>query len=67
MNFYTLKKADKLQVIKQVVEHQNSPYSAVEKDWRVVQILATIFGTGFVPHQLFKRRLHYAIYHDIRF
>lgn len=54
INFYTLSKADKLQVIKQVAEHQNLPYSAVEKDWWVVQTLTIIFEMELAPHLLFK-------------
>lgn len=53
-DFYTLKQAEKLQVIKQVAEQQNLPLFAVEKDWWVTQTLALIFEMEMAEHLLFK-------------
>jgi len=54
INFHTLNKKDKLQIIKQVAEQQNLPYFAVEKDWWVTQTLNIIFQLDFAEHLLFK-------------
>lgn len=53
-DFYKLKKAQKLQIIKQVAEQQNLPYFAIEKDWWVTQTLAIIFQLDVAEHLLFK-------------
>lgn len=53
-DFYKLKEADKLQIIKQVAEQQNLPFFAVEKDWWVTQTLAIIFEMEMAEHLLFK-------------
>tara|TARA_R110002124_G_scaffold63258_3_gene172590 strand:- start:931 stop:1938 length:1008 start_codon:yes stop_codon:yes gene_type:complete len=53
-DFYTLKNAEKLQIITQVAEQQNLPYFAIEKDWWVVQTLSIIFQLDVANHLLFK-------------
>ena len=54
INFHTLNKQDKLQIIKQVAERQNLQYFAIEKDWWVTQTLNIIFHLDFAKHLLFK-------------
>lgn len=54
LDFYKLKHADKLQVIKQVAEQQNLSLFAIEKDWWVTQTLAIIFEMEIATQLLFK-------------
>jgi len=52
--FYTLKKAQKIEIYSAVAQQKGLPVYAVEKDWWVVQTLAIIFQLDMAEHLLFK-------------
>ena len=53
-NFYLIPDSDKAEIYKQLSIESKIPPFAVEKDWWVVQVLATIFEMNVGKHLVFK-------------
>jgi predicted nucleotidyltransferase component of viral defense system len=53
-NFYSIPDSDKAEIYKQLSDESKIPPFAVEKDWWVVQVLATIFEMSVGKHLVFK-------------
>lgn len=53
-NFYSIPDSDKAEIYQQLSDKSKIPPFAVEKDWWVVQVLATIFEMSAGEHLVFK-------------